>query len=71
MFADISAYIGKNLNGIEIKSSTDFASYLLEKCKVAVVPSEAFGIANHIRISYATSMENLEKVITRFKEADL
>lgn len=71
VFADISGYIKKTLNGTTINSSSDFAGYLLETCKVAVVPSEAFGIANHIRISYATSIENLQKVITRFKEANL
>lgn len=71
VFADISAYIGKKLDGITIESSSDFAGYLLEKCKVAVVPSEAFGIANHIRISYATSMENLKSIVKRFQEAGL
>jgi aspartate aminotransferase len=43
----------------------DFAVQLLEKSYVAVVPGSAFGTTDHIRISYATSMEQLDKGLTR------
>jgi aspartate aminotransferase len=51
-----------------IKDSMDFSVKLLEKAHVAVVPGEAFGTTDHIRISYATSMELLDKGITRIAE---
>ena len=48
-----------------IKDSFDFAVQLLENSHVAVVPGSAFGTADHIRISYATSMEQLDRGLTR------
>ena len=50
--------------------STDmeFADLLLNKAEIAVVPGSAFGAPGYIRISYATSMENLEKAIGRIKQ---
>jgi aspartate aminotransferase len=48
-----------------IRDTMDFAVKLLEKANVAVVPGEAFGTKEHIRISYATSMEILEKGLSR------
>jgi aspartate/methionine/tyrosine aminotransferase len=48
-----------------IENSMDFAVKLLEKEHVAVVPGSAFGTRAHIRISYATSMELLDKGLTR------
>jgi aspartate aminotransferase len=51
-----------------IRDSFDFAVQLLEKSHVAVVPGSAFGTADHIRISYATSMEQLDRGLTRIAE---
>jgi aspartate aminotransferase len=51
-----------------IKDSMDFAVKLLEKKYVAVVPGEAFGTKEHIRLSYATSMEQLDKGLNRIAE---
>jgi Aspartate/tyrosine/aromatic aminotransferase len=51
-----------------IRDTMDFSVKLLEKAHVAVVPGEAFGTKEHIRISYATSMELLEKGIARIAE---
>jgi aspartate aminotransferase len=48
-----------------IKNSLDFAAQLLEKAHVAVVPGEAFGTKDHVRISYATSMHELERGLDR------
>jgi aspartate aminotransferase len=42
-----------------------FAEKLLEKAGVAVVPGEAFGTGRHVRISYATSMHELERGLER------
>jgi aspartate aminotransferase len=49
--------------------STQFSSYLLEEVNVAVVPGIAFGNDDHIRMSFATSDENIEKGVERIKEA--
>jgi aspartate aminotransferase len=48
-----------------VKNSIDFATTLLSVEKVAVVPGEAFGTNNHVRISYATSMSELERGLDR------
>ncbi len=50
-------------------NSNDFAKYLLEEARVAVVPGSAFGSDSHIRISYATSEENIIKGMERIREA--
>ena len=57
-------------NGL-ISSPTDlaFSAYLLEKALVAVVPGSAFGTEGYVRISFATSMANLEKAMTRMHSA--
>ncbi|HEY7307399.1 MAG TPA: pyridoxal phosphate-dependent aminotransferase [Bryobacteraceae bacterium] len=49
----------------QVKNSLDFASELLAKVHVAVVPGEAFGTTDHVRISYATSMAELERGLDR------
>jgi aspartate aminotransferase len=48
-----------------IKNSLEFSTALLTEAHVAVVPGEAFGTKDHIRISYATSMEELERGLDR------
>lgn len=49
--------------------SDDLANYLLDKARVAVVAGPGFGTEGHIRLSYATSMEKIEKGIERIKKA--
>jgi aspartate aminotransferase len=48
-----------------IKTPLEFADRLLKEAHVAVVPGEAFGTGDHVRISYATSMKELEKGLDR------
>jgi aspartate aminotransferase len=48
-----------------IKNSMQFSTELLERAHVAVVPGEAFGTQDHVRISYATSMGELERGLDR------
>lgn len=64
-FPDVSFYFGKN----KVKNSTDLCMYLLEKANVALVPGDAFGNDNHIRISYAASEEKLIEAMKRIKKA--
>ncbi|EMH79784.1 aspartate/tyrosine/aromatic aminotransferase [alpha proteobacterium HIMB114] len=52
----------------EIKNDTDFVSKLLESTGVAVVQGSAFGLEGFFRISYATSMTNLEKAVERISD---
>ncbi|MGV6858940.1 MAG: pyridoxal phosphate-dependent aminotransferase [bacterium] len=52
-----------------INDDVELAAYLLEKAEVAVVPGTAFGAPGHFRVSYATSMENLQEALTRIKGA--
>lgn len=67
-FPDISYYIGKTLDGVEIKDSDDFAMFLLEKAHVATVGGVSFGDNNCIRFSYAASEEELKEAMRRIKE---
>jgi len=52
----------------KLKTDTEFVQKLLERSMVAVVQGSAFGLDGYFRISYATSMENLKKAITRIKD---
>ena len=52
----------------KLKTDTEFVQKLLEESMVAVVQGSAFGLDGYFRISYATSMENLKKAITRIKD---
>ncbi|MFW6131539.1 MAG: pyridoxal phosphate-dependent aminotransferase [Candidatus Aminicenantaceae bacterium] len=69
IFPDCSFYYKKEFNNTPIQNSYNLAYYLLKEAKVAVVPGEAFGADAFLRISYATSMENLEKGMDRIIEA--
>jgi aspartate aminotransferase len=62
-YPNISCVYGKN----SINNSMDFATKLLSEAHVAVVPGEAFGTTDHIRISYATSMEELRRGLDRIE----
>jgi aspartate aminotransferase len=68
-FPDVSSYFGGiGKNGEKIDTSTDLVMYLLEQAGVAMVPGDAFGEPNGMRLSYATSMENLQESVRRIKE---
>jgi aspartate/methionine/tyrosine aminotransferase len=69
LFPNFSFYYDKEAGGIEIRNSYGMAYYLLKEASVAVVPGDSFGADAHIRLSYATSMENLEKGLDRIIEA--
>jgi aspartate aminotransferase len=69
VFPNVSALYGKKAGDKVITGSLDFAVYLLEAANVALVHGEAFGDDRHVRISYATSMENIKKALVRIREA--
>ncbi len=66
VFPNVDKLIAR-LEGID--NDLDFAEFLIEKAGVALVPGSAFGCPGHIRISIATSMENLTNALTRIKQA--
>lgn len=61
VFPTVDKYFGKSFNGKTIKDSVDLATYLLEEASVAVVPGEAFGMDGNIRLSVATSLDQIKK----------
>ncbi|MBO4233101.1 pyridoxal phosphate-dependent aminotransferase [Riemerella anatipestifer] len=68
LFPDISYYFGKTLGDTTINNSDDFAMFLLEKAHVATVGGVSFGDTNCIRLSYATSDEQIIEAMKRIKE---
>jgi aspartate aminotransferase len=69
VFPNISGVLGKRVGERHITTGDDFADYLLTEAQVAVVPGSGFGAPNYMRLSYATSMENIQKGIARIAEA--
>ena len=67
-FPDISKLIGKTIKGQKIEGSMSFSEILLKEAKVAVIPGIAFGADNFVRLSYATSMENIKEGLKRIAE---
>jgi aspartate aminotransferase len=69
LFPDLSSYYGCSFKGKRIQNSTDLVEYLLEQAQIALVPGGAFGSDQHVRISYATSLENLKEAMDRMERA--
>lgn len=69
VFPNISGLLGKTSKGKQLSSPCDVADYLLDEAEVAGVPGEDFGSQQHIRFSYATSLEDIEKGCTRIRDA--
>lgn len=67
VFPNVSKFVGKKANGITLKSGDDVAQFLLDEEKVVVVPGSGFGSKDHVRISYACSMEDLRKAAERMQ----
>ncbi|MGQ0793487.1 MAG: pyridoxal phosphate-dependent aminotransferase [Deltaproteobacteria bacterium] len=69
-FPNVSQFFGKKRGGSrEIRNSLDFTEFLLEEAKVAVVPGAEFGADGYVRISYATSMEDIAEGVNRIGKA--
>ena len=67
-FPNVSAYYGKMAGNTEIKEAVSFSAALLEQAHVAVVPGNDSGFETHVRLSFATSMANIDKGIDRIAE---
>lgn len=66
---NITKIFGKEFNGYKITNSMEFAQYLLDNSKVAVIPGAGFGSDNYIRLSYATSLDNIKEGLSRIEKA--
>ncbi len=71
LFPDISAYIGRRLGDRKIRTGADYVMYLLEEAHVATVDGEAFCCPGHLRLSYATSDDNIREAMRRIREAGI
>lgn len=69
LFPDVRAFIGKKYADYEIKSSGDYVLYLLQEAHVACVDGEAFCTPGYMRLSYATSDDNIREALRRIREA--
>lgn len=66
-FPDVSAFLGKSVDGVQIDTPQDLTMYLLNKHLLATVSGEAFGCNKSIRLSYATSEEQIIESVKRLK----
>ncbi len=69
LFPNVKSFYDKEASGAKIRNSYGLAYYLLKEARVAIVPGDAFGADDYIRLSYATSMTNLEKSMDCIVEA--
>ena len=56
------------MDRLGISTDVEFSEFLIEKARVAVVPGSAFGVPGYVRVSFATSMENLEKAMKKLQK---
>ncbi|CAI8233560.1 MAG: Aspartate aminotransferase [Bacteroidia bacterium] len=69
LFPKVSSLYGKEFGGRTINDSLDFCDYILNTALVSLVPGVAFGMDEHVRISYASSEEELREAMKRIKAA--
>jgi aspartate aminotransferase len=69
IFPNIAALFGRRANGKPLTTAAEVADYLLDAAGVAVVPGDAFGDDHYMRISYASSMAELEDGLARIDQA--
>src|SRR5262249_9759840 len=68
-FPDVSEYVGRRTkSGAAIDDDVALCDYLLDVSRVAVVPGSGFGAPGFVRLSYATSMDNIMRGVERMAE---
>ncbi|HLX11826.1 MAG TPA: pyridoxal phosphate-dependent aminotransferase [Bacteroidota bacterium] len=67
LFPSVENFVGKKFGSTVITDDTAMAKYLLDEERLAVVPGDAFGMKNHLRISYACPQKELERGVERLK----
>ncbi len=68
VFADISKTLEMSYKGKKIETSAEFARILIEEYNVAIVPCTDFGYDDHIRLSYAISIQQIEEGLSRIEK---
>ncbi|GIM27783.1 aminotransferase [Clostridium polyendosporum] len=68
VMVNISNYLNKKIGDTIIENSIQFSEELLKRNNVAVIPGSAFGLDNYIRLSYATSMDNIKLGLDRVEK---
>jgi aspartate aminotransferase len=67
-FPNVSGYFGKSAGNTKITDAVSFSAALLEQSHVAVVPGNDSGFDTHVRLSFATSMQQIDKGIDRIRD---
>lgn len=68
VFIDVNQVLDKKYKGEKVESAQNMANILIEDYKVAVIPCGDFGFSDHIRLSYAISIESIDKGLNRIEE---
>ncbi len=68
VMVNIAHFKGKTVEGVLVKDSLDLAAVLIDQANIAVIPGIAFGVDDYIRLSYATSMENIVEGLKRLND---
>ncbi|HSW00198.1 MAG TPA: pyridoxal phosphate-dependent aminotransferase [Sedimentisphaerales bacterium] len=67
-FPDVSSHYGRTIGGMKLTGSMDFSKALLEQANVGVVPGLPFGCDKNVRLSFATSMQQITKGLDRMEK---
>lgn len=67
-FPNIAGVLGRTFNGAAVNTPLEFCGVALDQAQVALVPGEAFGSGEHVRLSYATSREQINKGLDRLEK---
>ena len=68
VFIDVSKVLDMSYNGKKVETTDEMARILIEEYNVAVIPCGDFGFADHIRLSYAISVETIDKGLSRIED---
>ncbi len=68
VFPNVARLLGRTIAGRKVETTDDLCLAILDEAKVAIVPGSSFGSPEHVRISYATSMEKLREGLDRIEK---
>jgi len=67
VFPNVSRLFGRTVGGHTVTNADELCIAILERARVAIVPGSSFGSPDHVRISYATSMDKLREGLNRIE----
>ena len=67
-YPDLTAFLGKDINGEVAQTTSELAGIILDQAQVAIVPGEAFGTPGYARLSFALGDEDLKEGIERIAD---